>query len=116
MREEQEKVMSVLNILRWDPLYSWSISPLKRARLQALRDADDQQTIDAKAKGSEKAKGGEVFAEEAEETNDKSVRALSGVEKKLNGLSVEATVQELITEATSVENLGVIFYGWSPFY
>ncbi|KAL6937894.1 hypothetical protein ACO0RG_004419 [Hanseniaspora osmophila] len=117
LREEQEKVMSVLNILRWDPLYSWSISPLKKARLQALRDADNQQATDMAAKGSEKVKSSKVIAEEVdEETNDKSVIALSGVEKKLKGLSVEATVQELITEATSVENLGVIFYGWSPFY
>jgi ataxia telangiectasia mutated family protein len=42
-------------------------------------------------------------------------RALSGVARKLDkSLSVEYTVNELITEATDIANLAQMFAGWSP--
>jgi len=50
----------------------------------------------------------------AEEAAD---RALTSVARKLDkSLSVESTVNELIAEATDIQNLAVIFHGWGPFF
>ncbi|GAV47163.1 hypothetical protein ZYGR_0E01790 [Zygosaccharomyces rouxii] len=108
LRENYEKVMHVLNILKWDPLYSWVMSPVRRHR-HLLEE--DSQTF-----GSVNLEEGDS-ASELEE-NQESYRALKSVEEKLigNGLSVEATIQELIQQATDVENLALIYMGWSPFY
>ncbi|GAV52174.1 hypothetical protein ZYGR_0AG01650 [Zygosaccharomyces rouxii] len=108
LRENYEKVMYVLNILKWDPLYSWVMSPVRRHR--HLLEEDSQSF------GSVKLDEGDS-ASELEE-NQESYRALKSVEEKLigNGLSVEATIQELIQQATDVENLALIYMGWSPFY
>lgn len=52
-----------------------------------------------------------------EESNVTADMCLSGVKGKLAvRLSTEAVVRELIGEAVSVENLAVIFHGWTPFY
>lgn len=109
LRENYEKVMYVLNILKWDPLYSWVMSPVRRHR--HLLEEDSQNF------GSANFNDRDSILERKEE-NQESYRALKGVEEKLigNGLSVEATVQELIQQATDVENLALIYMGWSPFY
>lgn len=109
LRENREKVMYVLNILKWDPLYSWVMSPVRRHR--HLLEEDSQLY------GSLNLEEMESGAKHKEE-NQESFRALKGVEEKLigNGLSVDATVQELIQQATDVENLALIYMGWSPFY
>jgi ataxia telangiectasia mutated family protein len=47
-----------------------------------------------------------------EELNTDAERALHGVKSKLSiGLSVESHVNELIQEATSIDNLAVLFPG-----
>lgn len=115
LQDERERLMCVLNILKWDPLYSWKMSPLKKQKLQAQYEENlddftpqlrsDQVLTHAIFRGSENE-------------NDEAVRALRGVEEKLygSGLSVEAIVQELIVEATDINNLATIYMGWSPFY
>lgn len=108
LRENYEKVMYVLNILKWDPLYSWVMSPVRRHRHLLEEDSQSFGNVNLNEKDS---------ASELEE-NQESYRALKSVEEKLtgNGLSVEATIQELIQQATDVENLALIYMGWSPFY
>ncbi|SCU83695.1 LAFA_0D05072g1_1 [Lachancea sp. 'fantastica'] len=106
LHKERDRVMSVLNVLKWDPLYSWVVSPLRKKKLQAnFSDDSAELEINASAIG-------------LKENNNESMRALKDVETKLegNGLSVEATVQELIQQATDVNNLATIYMGWSPFY
>ncbi|EFW99426.1 phosphotidylinositol kinase [Grosmannia clavigera kw1407] len=66
MRAETYSIMTVLDVLRYDPLYSWSISPAERA--------------------------------------------LEVVRKKLSKtLSVAATVNDLINQATDERNLAVLY-------
>lgn len=98
LRSNKDRILSILDVLRWDPLYSWSISPIRKQKLQ-----DENGAI-----------GAHVPNEHGSEAGD----ALLTVLKKINadGLSVEATVLELIQEATSVENLAVIYCGWCPFF
>lgn len=112
LRENYEKVMFVLNILKWDPLYSWVMSPVKKHKHLLEEDSQAYNTADVDSDEDRKS-----FLK-TDEQNQESYRALKGVEEKLigNGLSVEASVQELIQQATDPRNLAVIYMGWSPFY
>lgn len=97
LRSNKERILAIVDVLRWDPLYSWSISPIRKKKLQ---DENGFQGIAPHEDGSEAG------------------AALLTVVEKLNagGLSAEATVRELIQEATNVENLAVIYCGWCPFF
>lgn len=112
LRENYEKVMFVLNILKWDPLYSWVMSPVKKHKHLLEQDSQVYNTADLDSDEDRKS-----FLK-TDEQNQESYRALKGVEEKLigKGLSVEASVQELIQQATDPKNLAVIYMGWSPFY
>lgn len=97
LREHKEHIIAILDALRWDPLYLWSISPLRKKRLQ-----DESKTL----------------VPEPQEDGSEANAAVLTVIEKLNagGLSVEATVRQLIREATSAENLALIYCGWCPFF
>ena len=127
LRRDQEAIMTILDVLRYDPLYSWSISPL---RLQKMQENNEQAAADAAAGGSIAASsagvssanlgGGEavgVIAARREEAEPSEAdRALTVVAKKLGkALSVEATVNELIRQATDERNLAVLYCGWAAY-
>lgn len=97
LREHKEHIMAILDALRWDPLYLWSISPLRKKRLQ-----DDTK----------------VLVPEPQDDGSEANAAVLTVLEKLDagGLSVEATVRQLIKEATSPQNLALIYCGWCPFF
>lgn len=122
LRDERDSIMTILNVLRYDPLYSWSISPLKAKKMQ---EADE-----AAAAAADPANNGEEEEEDeqqilrvasrkmAADDDDDAVgeagRALSVVERKLTkALSSAATVAELIQQATDERNLAVLYAGWS---
>lgn len=139
LREETYSIMTILDVLRYDPLYSWSISPVRMAKLQDTRVGRDEEgagdvesELDAAAAGSRKRKtggataavggagvgggGGGVINEPSE-----ADRALEVVRKKLSKtLSVTATVNDLINQATDEKNLAVLYSGQysspSPLY
>ncbi|KAH3666684.1 hypothetical protein WICMUC_005501 [Wickerhamomyces mucosus] len=101
LRQNSERILGILDVLEFDPLHSWAMSSLRRKKmLELLDDGNSNISASISKDGSD------------------ALRAIKGVEYKLtgNGLSVEATVQELIQEATDPEKLGVIYHGWSPFY
>ena len=104
LREDKDSILTLLNVLRYDPLYNWTLSPLRAKKMQ---DAEDLRR-DAAEEASSKRK--EHEAGEAD-------RALSIVEKKLSKtLSTAATVNELIQQATDEMNLATLFSGWSAYY
>lgn len=106
LREETYSIMTILDVLRYDPLYSWSISPVRLAKLQG--GLDDGAGHDADADTDGKAKNGRV--NEPSEAD----RALEVVRKKLSKtLSVTATVNDLINQATDLNNLAVLYSGKS---
>lgn len=99
-----------------DPLYQWTLSPLKALNLQRRPDhGDDASTGNA----------GDIF-ETAYTTkgglnsdlNKMAERVLLRLQEKLEGiedgvpLSVTGQVNHLIQEATDTENLCVLFPGW----
>lgn len=101
LREEQYSIMTILDVLRYDPLYSWSISPVRLAKLQDRQDQPDPGVS-----------RGAAPVDEASEAD----RALEVVRKKLSKtLSVEATVNDLINQATDERNLALLYSGWAAY-
>lgn len=97
LRTNKEHIISILDVLRWDPLYSWTLSRFKKRKLQEDETGPGVQP---------------------EEEGSEAGTAIMTVIEKLNanGLSTEAAVRELIQEATSTQNLALIYFGWLPFY
>jgi serine/threonine-protein kinase ATR len=93
LRNNRELLGAVLETFIHDPLCEWS-----------------------KKSSASKAATGEVHNEEA-------VKHLRNIDFKLRGikhsgglpLSIEGQVQELIADATSLENLSAMYIGWAPF-
>ncbi|KAK5735631.1 Serine/threonine-protein kinase tel1 [Elasticomyces elasticus] len=107
LREDKDSIMTLLNVLRYDPLYNWSVSPLRAKRMQ---DAAQGMTGNA---GNEEEASSRAKEHEAGEAD----RALSVVEQKLSKtLSTAATVNELIQQATDEVNLATLFGGWAAFW
>lgn len=107
LREESNSIMTILDVLRYDPLYSWSMSPLRLKRLQ-----DAQQNGAAAPPIADGDEPGPRTVEEPGEAD----RALTVVAKKLSkSLSVTATVNELIQNAVDERNLAVLFAGWAAY-
>ncbi|UKZ56595.1 Serine/threonine-protein kinase tel1 [Trichoderma virens] len=114
LREEQYSIMTILDVLRYDPLYSWSVSPVRLAKLQKARQDDDGAIDDADqaAVDTKKAKKTGSHMNEPSEGD----RALEVVRKKLSKtLSVTATVNDLINQATDERNLAVLYSGWAAY-
>lgn len=101
LRQESYSIMTILDVLRYDPLYSWSLSPLRIKKMQ-----DTQEAAGDAGQASESGK--------SKNPNEPSEadRALTVVAKKLGKtLSVAATVNELIQQATDDRNLAVLYCG-----
>ncbi|KAI0128353.1 phosphatidylinositol 3 [Xylariales sp. AK1849] len=116
LREETYSIMTILDVLRYDPLYSWSISPVRMAKLQDTRrdeeaadDGPNESEVDLRKK---KGNGAGGVVNEPSEAD----RALEVVRKKLSKtLSVTATVNDLINQAMDERNLAVLYSGWAAY-
>lgn len=108
LREDKDSIMTLLNVLRYDPLVNWTISPLRAKRMQEAQDSIHN------AKNVEAAEGPKA---KMEAEGGEADRALAIVEKKLSKtLSTAATVNELIQQATDEKNLATLFVGWAAWY
>lgn len=97
LRKESYSIMTILDVLRYDPLYSWSLSPLRLKKLQDAQNEAPGPTMDGSEEPGRKDEPGEAD------------RALTVVSKKLSkSLSVTAMVNELIQQATDERNLAVL--------
>lgn len=107
LREDKDSIMTLLNVLRYDPLYNWSLSPLRAKRMQDAHETGRNAGAD----------GDEPSSKRKEQEAGEADRALATVEKKLSKtLSTAATVNELIQQATDERNLALLFAGWSAYY
>ncbi|KAJ5339579.1 hypothetical protein N7452_006307 [Penicillium brevicompactum] len=103
LRQESYSIMTILDVLRYDPLYSWTVSPLRMKKMQDDQEADE---------------GPPVLPGASDSKNEPSEadRALTVVAKKLSKtLSVTATVNELIQQATDEKNLALLYCGWAAY-
>ena len=109
LRKESYTIMTILDVLRYDPLYNWSVSPLRLKRLQQAQTAQEEP---AKVADNEEHMPKSGKKDEEGEAD----RALTVVAKKLSkSLSVEATVNELIQQAMDERNLALLFAGWAAY-
>ncbi|KAK5118970.1 hypothetical protein LTR62_000181 [Meristemomyces frigidus] len=103
LREDKASIMTLLNVLRYDPLVNWTVSPLRAKRMQQAMSKDGVNEDGSSTSAAHE--GGEAE------------RALGVVEKKLSkSLSTSATVNELILQATDEKNLATLFAGWSAYF
>jgi ataxia telangiectasia mutated family protein len=135
LRENKDTIMTLLNVLRYDPLHNWTVSPLRAVRLQKEQATADstpaptpvpvrnsgRRSLGAAAKvpaalviPSSDVETGAARGNANEDEGGEADRALRVVEKKLGKLlSVEAAVNELIQQATDEANLALLFGGKS---
>lgn len=117
LRQDQYSIMTILDVLRYDPLYSWSISPLRLQKMQEdkVKDAVTAQD-DGPAAAAEPGGLTALAHKKAVNNPSEAERALSVVKRKLGkSLSVEATVNELIQQAVDERNLAVLYCGWAAY-
>ena len=99
--------MTILDVLRYDPLYSWTVSPLriKKMQMQDNQAGDGPPALPGAA---------DALVSKSENENEPSEadRALTVVAKKLSKtLSVTATVNELVQQACDEKNLAMLYCG-----
>ncbi|KAH7631640.1 hypothetical protein B0T09DRAFT_106375 [Sordaria sp. MPI-SDFR-AT-0083] len=113
LREETYSIMTILDVLRYDPLYSWSMSPVRMARLQNARRGSADDVVD---EAEEDQRPGGLNKKSNVNEPSEADRALEVVRKKLSKtLSVMATVNDLINQATDERNLAVLYGGWAAY-
>ncbi|CAK3858781.1 serine threonine- kinase tel1 [Lecanosticta acicola] len=106
VREDKDSIMTLLNVLRYDPLYSWTVSPLRAKKMQEALETGHSRRIND-----------DTPSRKREEEAGEADRALSIVEKKLSKtLSTAAAVNELIQAATDEKNLATLFHGWAAWF
>ncbi|EMD39153.1 hypothetical protein CERSUDRAFT_93196 [Gelatoporia subvermispora B] len=105
LRDESDVILTVLEVFKYDPLHSWTASELKIKRVQG----STSETSNLTGEALRFALGIDLISGAADEAAD---RALSSVKRKLDKtLSAEYVVNDLIAEATDVNNLGNMFGG-----
>jgi ataxia telangiectasia mutated family protein len=104
LRKEAYSIMTILDVLRYDPLYNWSISPVRLAKLQEGQNvSQEEQNVD------------KPVEKEGVNNELEADRALTVVNKKLSKtLSVTATVNDLINQAKDENNLALLYSGMFP--
>jgi ataxia telangiectasia mutated family protein len=106
LRNESYNIVTILDVLRYDPLYSWTISPLRMKKMQENHFEAPQPS------GSAPGLDGIGTSKPKDESESEADRALTVVAKKLSKtLSVGATVNELIQQASDERNLAVLYSG-----
>ncbi|ORY28799.1 hypothetical protein BCR39DRAFT_533939 [Naematelia encephala] len=96
LRESSELIMTVLEVLKYDPLFTWTGDPDKLKRAQ-----DGAQDLDP----------------QSEPVQQKANQVLGDIRRKLrDDLSVESTVNDLIQQARDPEHLAKIFVGWQSWF
>ncbi|XP_033740359.1 serine-protein kinase ATM-like [Pecten maximus] len=122
MHDHQEALLTILEVLLYDPINTWSMSPAKAYALQHRRDRTDEASelnVTNTARDMLEMAGGSE--ENRENVNKLAERVLLRLQQKLQGiedgiqLSVAGQVNHLIQEARDPKNLSRLFPGWQPY-
>lgn len=113
LRRNQEKILTILEVLLYDPLYAWSLTPKMVARRQkVMKNSSRASTSSVESDGKVSSL----------EKNKMAERVLCRLKEKLLGTedgpasSVEGQVNRLIQQARDVANLSRLFKGWQAYY
>ncbi|XP_022917596.2 serine-protein kinase ATM [Onthophagus taurus] len=109
LRHNWETIVSILEVLLYDPLYAWTITPAEAYSRQHYDDCSP--------------KGGSMNfgSDNKENLNVTAERALLRLHQKLHGTeegasaSVEGQVEKLIQQARDHSNLHRLYYGWQAY-
>ncbi|XP_060585424.1 serine-protein kinase ATM-like [Ruditapes philippinarum] len=126
MRSNQEALLTILEVLLYDPLHVWTISPAKAYALQRQRGREESgDTVDVANTTADIIDLAESSTSRNSETqenlNKVAERVLLRLRQKLQGvedgvqLSLSGQVNYLIQEARNPKNLARIFPGWQPY-
>ncbi|KAB7505469.1 Serine-protein kinase ATM [Armadillidium nasatum] len=105
LREAKSVLITIVEVLRHDPLHHWALTPIQIAKLQR------QQSLSQEFN----------FTTESCSSSSMAERALLRVQQKLNGLenglvvSVSEHVSILIQQAMDIKNIACMYYGWQPY-
>jgi ataxia telangiectasia mutated family protein len=123
LRGNASALLTILSAIVSDPLYKWSVSPVKARRRQAQEDEEEAEQpygVDDNHFSSTSA-GASLSSKE--EHNKAAQQAVARIDEKLKGFedgtsgeqqSVEGQVQLLITTARDQDSLCQMFPGWAP--
>jgi len=112
LKDNSNALLTILSAIACDPLYSWSLNPIKAHRRQELSQRRESASIDVVAAKSENL-----------DRNEAAARAIGKVHEKLQGYedgtsgeqqSVEGQIQLLVNSARDHDNLCELFHGWAP--
>ncbi|KAM4628418.1 serine-protein kinase ATM [Polymixia lowei] len=117
MRSSQEALLTIVEVLLYDPLFDWTMNPLKAFSLQHDEQQELNATLNATLGGDDidnhrKASG------DSQSFNKVAERVLLRLQEKLKGveegtvLSVGGQVNLLIQQAMDPNNLSRLFSGW----
>ncbi len=120
LRENASVLLTILSAVVSDPLYKWSVSPVK-ARLRQRSDIEgEEESKKIGILGSHNSLQNLMINEDK---NDAASRAIAKIEEKLQGYengttgecqTVEGQVQLLINAARDPDNLCTLYFGWAP--
>jgi ataxia telangiectasia mutated family protein len=112
--QEANVVYTILEVLKYDPLHSWSVDPQKLIRIQPTRETSViEEEMDDDMLPYLISKQG--IRSRDLKSNREAERALLGVRRKLDAhVNVACQVNDLIQEATNIYNLASMFPGWQP--
>ncbi|XP_062910203.1 serine-protein kinase ATM isoform X3 [Mobula hypostoma] len=120
MRNSQEALLTIVEVLLYDPLFDWTMNPLKALYLQQRpeEDADLHSTLNSTVAGEDTECDGKTT--DTKSINKVAERVLLRLQEKLKGveegavLSVGGQVNLLIQQARDPKNLSRLFPGWQP--
>ncbi|XP_076280978.1 serine/threonine-protein kinase tefu isoform X2 [Lasioglossum baleicum] len=104
LRDQRQIIITLLQVLLYDPLFTWTITPAKARNIQS-GSSSKQVEINQSSTGTNKTAG----------------RALLRIEQKLQGTeeglasSISGQVERLIQQARDPMNLSRIYCGWQPY-
>ena len=123
LKENSGSLLTVLSAVVADPLYTWSMSPVKAKRRQAGKYDEDGKSV-SPVDGNENEQSVHLYTTFSDEEHNKEAKAaIAKVQEKLQGYedgtsgeqqSVEGQVQLLINSARDPANLCHMYMGWAP--
>ncbi|XP_060761720.1 serine-protein kinase ATM [Neoarius graeffei] len=118
MRSSQEVLLTIVEVLLYDPLFDWTMNPLKAFYLQ---QQDEQAELNATLNPTPAGEEPETHrkpSSDSQSFNKVAERVLLRLQEKLKGveegtvLSVGGQVNLLIQQAMDPKNLSRLFPGW----
>ncbi|GAB5577043.1 serine-protein kinase ATM isoform X1 [Prionailurus iriomotensis] len=115
MRSSQETLLTIVEVLLYDPLFDWTMNPLKALYLQQ-RPEDDAELHSTPSADDQECRRG--LGDIDQSLNKVAERVLMRLQEKLKGveegtvLSVRGQVNLLIQQAMDPKNLSRLFPGW----